>query len=344
MIGLSGGVDSAVAAWLLQQAGFSVIGIALQLWRASEAPASESGLDAARSVAAALRIPLHALDLEARFYREVVEPFADTYAQGRTPNPCVACNPQFKFAALAEAADRLGATWIATGHYARVIHALDGPSRLLRSVTQHNDQSYALYRLPQALLRRARFPLGELPDKAQVRALAREHALPTAARPDSQDLCFMAGGDYRELLARLRPDTLAPGPIVNEAGETLGQHQGLARYTVGQREGLGIAAGERLYVLRLDIARNALVVGTAARLEHATCALEDVTFIAGGPPALRFTAEARIRYHAPPTPVNVQVEGTRARVTFEQPQRGIAPGQSVVFYAGDEVLGGGIIV
>ncbi len=341
VIGLSGGVDSAVAAWLLREAGLEVHGAVLHLWQAQPALTSEDSITSAQEVAAALGISCRVLDLRARFHAEVVAPFVAAYAEGRTPNPCVVCNPGLKFAALREHADQLGAAWIATGHYARVEHPPGGPSRLLRALTRHNDQSYALYRLPQEILTRARFPLGELPDKALVRALAYEHGIPSAARSDSQDLCFMAGGDYRELLP---PDALAPGPILDEAGEVLGEHQGLARYTVGQRGGLRIAAPHRLYVLRLDPERNALIVGPAERLLRTTCRLEAVTFCADAPPAPTFTADARIRYHAPLTPAEVTLtDATHATVAFAEPQRGIAPGQSVVFYAGEEVLGGGMI-
>ncbi len=341
ILGLSGGVDSAVAALLLRQAGFAVEGVALRLWRAV---AGDDSLDAARAVAQAVDIPFRVLDLEVRFYRDVVQPFVAHYAQGRTPNPCVACNPTFKFAALWEEAQRVGAAWVATGHYARVEHQPGAPSRLLRARGLRHDQSYALHRLPQVLLQRVLFPLGALADKAEVRTLAREHGLPSAARPDSQDLCFMLGGDYRDLLAKIHPDALRPGPILDETGVVRGEHHGLAGYTVGQRHGLGIAAPAPLYVLRLDPVNNALVVGPVASLEQRECDLEEVTFIAGAPPAAAFAAEARIRYRAPLVPVDVTIAGPRARVTFAQAQRGVAPGQSLVFYAGAVVLGGGVIV
>ena len=343
VVGLSGGVDSAVAAVLLQQAGFDVLGVTLHLWHV--APETTTSLaDRARAITDALGIPLQVLDVRERFYHDVVLPFADTYARGQTPNPCVVCNPRLKFDALLAEADRVGATWIATGHYARVTHPSADPAQLLRARSRRRDQSYMLHRLTQRVLTRLRLPLGELEDKTAVRELARKLDLPSANVHDSQDLCFLAGGDYRPLLKEMRPESFKPGPILDETGNVLGQHQGLPNYTVGQRSGLGLATKGKLYVLALRSTDNALIVGPAERLQQSDCWLRDVTFTQDRPPALRFCANVRIRYRAPLVPAKVELlEEDLAHVTFDQPQRAPAPGQSVVFYQGDIVLGGGII-
>lgn len=351
VVGMSGGVDSAVAALLLQQQGFDVHGVTLKTWHV---PAPDSGTEAtgqAAVVATALHIPLTERDVEARFFQDIVQPFVAEYTRGLTPNPCVLCNPGLKFAVLLEEAERINARWIATGHYARVEHPLEGPARLSRQARllqardRHKDQTYALYRLTQRHLTRMRLPLGDIADKATVRDLARKFQLPVAEESESQDLCFMRGGDYRSLLETLRPDAIQPGPILDEAGRHLGVHRGLAHYTVGQRSGLGIAAAERLYVVRLYPEDNTIVVGPRSSLERRACRIEAVTFTAGDPPAEAFAAEGRIRYRAPLVPVKVSLlNGNQATVRFARAQMGVAPGQSLVFYRGEEVLGGGVIV
>ncbi|HOT90684.1 MAG TPA: tRNA 2-thiouridine(34) synthase MnmA [Anaerolineae bacterium] len=343
VIGLSGGVDSAVAAALLQEQGYTVHGVALKTWHMpTEAP--EVSLDAAAAVANALRIPLHIADVEARFYRDVVEPFVTAYAQGQTPNPCVLCNPTLKFAVLLEVAGHLDAQWIATGHYARIVRPESGPARLLQAQNRQKDQSYALYRLTQQHLTRLLLPLGDVADKATVRDMARHYNLPSAEAEDSQDLCFMRGGDYRALLTALRPEAVHPGPIYDESGKRLGEHHGLAHYTIGQRSGLGIAAPEPLYVLQLRPQDNAVIVGPAASLAREACTLTALTFTADTPSSETFSAQGRIRYRAPRVDVTVRLlDAQRAVVHFAQPQRGVAPGQSLVLYRDEEVIGGGII-
>ncbi len=338
VVGLSGGVDSSVAAAMLLEQGWDVIGVALRIWHATD----ETSFEDAAAVAATLGIPFRVLDVRERFFQTVVAPFAAEYARGRTPNPCVICNPRLKFAALLEEADRCGAGRIATGHYARVTWDETGRAHLRRAISSRQDQAYMLYRLRQAHLRRLVLPLGEVADKESVRRTAARLHLPGAARRDSQDLCFVAG-DYRPLLRELHPQSARPGPILDESGTVLGRHQGLAFYTVGQRGGLRLSSSQRLYVLRLLPEKNALLVGPAERLWHRHCSLEQVTFTVE-PPRSPFRAQARIRYHAPlaPATVTLQPEG-RALVTFDEAQRGIAPGQSLVWYQGDEVLGGGVI-
>ncbi len=343
VIGLSGGVDSAVAAARLQEQGYEVQGVTLKTWRMPSADADDH-IDLATAVAETLHIPLHIADVEARFFRDVIEPFITAYVQGQTPNPCVLCNPTLKFAVLLETADCIGARWIATGHYARVVHPQVGPARLLQARNRQKDQSYALYRLTQRHLGRLLLPLGDMADKATVRELARCYGLPSAEAEDSQDLCFMRGGDYRTLLETWHPEAVRPGPIYDESGKQLGEHHGLACYTVGQRGGLGIAAPEPLYVLELRPQDNAVIVGPAARLARETCSLTALTFTADTPPAETFSAHGRIRYRAPRVEIAVRLlDAQRAVVHFAQPQRGVAPGQSLVLYQDEEVIGGGII-
>ncbi len=362
VIGLSGGVDSAVAAALLCDLGFEVHALAIDTWRPPQQGADRTTSTdvphAATAVADALGIPLTQVDLRDTFYQQVVQPFAASYAAGLTPNPCVFCNPNLKFAALLHTADALGARWIATGHYARATrdaggsdmhpNTSPGRARLLRARAADKDQSYALYRLTQRELQRLVLPLGEVVSKEKVREIARNRGLPSADATDSQDLCFVAGGDYRALLAYLHTDgseaMLQPGPIFDSAGTQIGQHRGLHHYTVGQRGGLGLAASERLYVLRLEPQRNAIVVGPRHELARTACDIEDTTFTSGAPPALEFDAHVRIRYRAPLVSAHVVIQDIQnARVTFGEPQYGVAPGQSLVMYDGEEVWGGGII-
>ena len=343
VIGMSGGVDSAVTAALLLKAGFEVMGVTLELWQAPQVENKRS-LAGVRAIARALQIPLRVLELQERFYHRVVERFADEYADGLTPNPCVTCNPTLKFDALLEVAEEMAVPWIATGHYARVERAATDRARLLRARSKERDQSYMLYRLGQRHLMRLRCPLGEIEDKDQVRKLARQLELPSAEQRDSQDLCFLGGADYRSLLQNMRPHSFQPGPIRNEAGEVLGEHRGLPRYTIGQRSGLGIAANQRLYVLAFQPEENALIVGPAERLLRSRCQLTDLTFTQGDAPAARFKAEVQIRYQAAPVPATIELQAEKqALVTFTEPQRAPAPGQSVVFYKEDMVLGGGFI-
>jgi len=342
VVALSGGVDSAVAAGLLLREGFDVYGVTLRLWRDTALPPDDV-VESAAAVADALHMPLHVVDLRDRFYKQVVVAFADAYARGETPNPCVTCNPALKFAALLEEADRVGAQWIATGHYA-IVRQPEDPATLSRARCRARDQSYALYRLGQPVLTRLKLPLGEFADKDAVRDLAHTWDLPVRTRADSQDLCFMGGGDYRTLLQSLRPEALQPGPIYDEAGQRLGEHRGLPFYTVGQREGLRIAANQPLYVLRLEPERNALIVGPKERLLRESCTLRDVIFTAGAAPSATFDAAAQMRYHAAPVPVEVTLlDNGRAQVAFSAPQGGVTPGQSLVFYQADIVLGGGFI-
>jgi len=348
-VALSGGVDSSTAAALLVQQGYQVIGLTMRLWAThyrGDLPdnrcCSSVAVSDARRVCEQLSIPFHLIDLEQEFKQHVVEYFCDSYALGRTPNPCLACNRHVKFGALLELAVELGAQRLATGHYAR-IRENNGQYQLLKGADPQKDQSYVLYMLGRDELPHLMFPLGDY-TKQQVRAMARAHNLPTADKAESQDACFVTDGDYRAFLAQHRPDTVRPGPILDQDGQVLGKHRGIAFYTIGQRQGLGIAAAHPLYVLKIDSLHNALVVGPKAAVFRTSLYAEDVYFVAGRPPQGTVSITAKIRYKAPEAPAALSpMPGQRARVDFDGPQPAITPGQGVVFYQGEIVLGGGII-
>jgi tRNA-specific 2-thiouridylase len=349
-VAMSGGVDGAVAAALLQERGHSVIGITMRLWREPPLPedAGASGVagDCVAEAAAVCRhlgIPHHILDVRDAFERQVVDHLVAEYARGRTPNPCLRCNRLFKFGALLHHARALGATHLASGHYARVERRIDG-WRLLTAADATKDQSYVLYALGQEELSALLLPLGNL-TKARVRALAHAMDLPAAERSESQDICFLRDGNYRRFIAERAPGAVRPGPILHVDGRLLGEHRGLPFYTIGQREGLGIAAPHPLYVLRIDAARNALIVGPAAALGRDALLAEAMTYVAGAPPPAGTPLEAKIRYRARRASARLwPLPGDRARLAFAHPLRDITPGQAVVLYDGQEVVGGGIIV
>jgi tRNA-specific 2-thiouridylase len=360
VVAMSGGVDSSVAAALLVEQGYEVIGVMMRLW--AEGPGSSKGggenrcctpqaVDDARRVAAQLGIPFHLVNYDAEFKDCVVSYFVTEYGRGRTPNPCLACNRHIRFGHLLRHAQALGAAYLATGHYARVDHA-SGRFRLRMGSDPQKDQSYVLYMLDQDDLRRVLFPLSSH-TKDQVRAMARRWDLPVADRDESMELCFVADDDYRRFLSRHAPHTVQPGPVLDTAGREIGQHQGLPFYTVGQRRGLGTVARARsrgaagpaaLYVIRLDVARNALIVGPARELGRRTLVAEEVTYVSGKPPGGTVQVQAKIRYKATLADGTwAPLDGDRARVEFDSPLRDITPGQAVVAYEGDVVLGGGII-
>ncbi len=347
VVAMSGGVDSAVAAGLLARRGYDVIGITMRLWTREDPAALRSqrrccsveDTDDARAAADALGIPHYVLNMEREFGARVVDYFVDEYARGRTPNPCLACNQHVKFDALLARAEALGADYLATGHYARIERS-DGRYRLLRAVDAEKDQSYVLYTLGQRELARTLFPVGDY-TKAEVRALARELGLPVAAKPESADICFIPDGDYRAFLSsRL---ALTPGPIVDETGAVVGQHQGVAAYTIGQRKGLGVALGAPRYVTEIDPARNVVVVGPEEDLLATRALVEDVHWVSGEAPSAPVRLDVKIRYRTEPAAALVVPCEGGAEVRFERPQRAVTPGQAAVFYDGDEVIGGGII-
>ena len=345
VVAMSGGVDSSVAAALLVEQGFSVIGVTMRLAGGASRCCSLEDAEDARRVADALGIRFYVADYADAFRREVIEPFADAYLAGRTPIPCVACNQRFKFHHLLERARALGAESVATGHYARTaLDPVSGRRRLLRASDPGKDQSYFLFDLDQERLARARFPVGEL-CKDEVRARARALGLATAEKPESQEICFVPDGDYAALVERVRPDARpAPGDVVDESGRVLGRHRGVHRYTVGQRRGLGIPAAQRLYVKSIDASRNELRVASAEALGASGAELARVAWIAGDAAPAPVRAWVRVRHrHAGAAATIEPHPGARARVRFDAPVAAVAPGQAAVFYDGDCVLGGGWI-
>jgi tRNA-specific 2-thiouridylase len=343
VVAMSGGVDSSVAAVLLVEQGYEVIGIMMRLWTEDENRCcAPDAVDDARQVAARLGIPFYLVNYEAEFRDCVVDYFVQEYSRGRTPNPCLACNRHIRFDRLLRRALALDADYLATGHYARIEQRADG-YHLLAGLDAAKDQSYVLYMLGQRELRHLLFPLGAL-TKSQVRETARQRGLPVAERDESMELCFVADDDYRRFLRTHAPDAVRPGPILDTRGREIGRHQGLPLYTVGQRRGLGIAAPEALYVIELDTDRNAIIAGPANELGRDVLVAREVHYIRGVAPHGPVRVQAKIRYKATlaratwtPLP-----EG-RAQVEFDAPLRDITPGQAVVAYEGDAVLGGGII-
>lgn len=348
VVAMSGGVDSSVAAALLQQQGYEVIGMMLRLWsepgrEASNRCCTPAAMNIARRVAGQLGIPFYAVNAKEAFRNVVVQYFLDGYASGGTPNPCLACNRQIRWEFLLERALALGADYMATGHYVRLVRNEDEPVRLFEAVDAHKDQSYVLHVLNQAKLKHALFPLGEL-TKPEVRQIAADLKLPAAVSKESQDLCFLAGQDYRDFLRRNHPGLDQPGPILTQDGRNLGSHTGLVNYTIGQRKGLGIAAAEPLYVLGKDQQRNALIVGFADELGSRELVTEPVHWLSGVSPSRPFDAQVKIRYSSKKAAARVTPEndGT-AHVEFREPVRDITRGQAAVFYVDGEVLGGGLI-
>ena len=341
-VAMSGGVDSAVAAALLEEEGHEVIGVHMKLWQhrsqTDDGTRPAAGEDDARSVCRVLSIPFHMLDFSSQFQRQVVDYFCREYAQGRTPNPCVVCNRFIKFDLLMKAVEDLGAECLATGHYAR-IEAPAGNYHLLKAARPSVDQSYFLYTLKQRFLPRLLFPLGEY-SKAQVRHMAAERGLPVAEKPKSQDLCFIPSGRHEDFLQGCVDSVI--GDVVDLEGRVLGRHRGIAFYTVGQRTGLGIATGRRLFVLRLDPVNNAVVVGPEDGLFVTALRANNLSFVCVKPER-SLEVSAKIRFRTPEVSARLKVFAEEAEVLFDQPQRAIAPGQAVVFYRGDEVLGGGTI-
>lgn len=345
---MSGGVDSSVAAALLVEQGFEVIGMMLRLW-------SEPGMEShnrcctpdsmalARRVAARLDIPFYAVDAKQVFHDTVVKTFTDGYAQGITPNPCLVCNRQVRWEFLLERALAMGADFMATGHYARLRRDDSGRVQIMRAVDAHKDQSYVLHVLGQEQLRHALFPVGEY-TKPRIRELAQQFDLPVADRADSQDLCFLGNGDYRDFLLRNSPEVAQLGQIVTRSGEVLGHHQGLAFYTIGQRKGLGIAAPHPLYVLDKDLRHNALIVGKHEELGHQELITQRTNWVSGEAPSEAFRAEVKIRYQAREAWATVTPgEDGHTNVRFDAPVRDITPGQAAVFYEDEILVGGGII-
>ncbi len=347
LVAMSGGVDSSVAAALLEEKGYEVVGVTMKIWECGEdwtGCCGVRGVEDARRVAHSLDIPHYVIDLQKVFEEKVIRPFCDAYLEGKTPNPCILCNRYVKFGELLRKANELGIPYVATGHYARVDYDIKRGVYLLRKGRDRGkDQSYFLYVLTQEHLRRTLFPVGDL-TKLEVRKKARDLGLHVAEKRGSQEICFVADGNYRNFVIKRTGVIPEPGPILSKDGSILGQHSGIISYTIGQRRGLRISAREPLYVIAIDRSSNAVIVGGREDVYCREFIGEDVTFVFANYRESPFRARVRVRYRQPTksATINVEMDG-RVRVVFDKPQWGIAPGQSAVFYDHDVVLGGAVI-
>ena len=349
VVAMSGGVDSSVAAAMLVDEGYDVVGLSMQLYDQTDGQTrfgsccTLDDLHDARRVAAAVGIPHYIINFERQFDAHVISNFVEQYTMGRTPIPCTRCNGELKFTTLLERARGFDADIVATGHYARVERTPQGRFALKRGIDAEKDQSYFLFSLTQDQLACACFPLGEL-RKSEVRTYADARALPVAHKPDSHDICFVPDGDYAKFVEHRAPVVATTGPIVDQSGRVLGHHDGLHRFTVGQRKGLGLSSSEPLYVLALDATSNAVTVGSRSALGRTTLTASDVNWTDGEPPTAARRVTAQIRHRHPDAPATVRpLEAGRAATEFDEPQPAVAPGQAIVFYDGDTVVGGGWI-
>lgn len=346
LVAMSGGVDSSVAAALMVESGYDVTGVMLKLWR-GEAANSASGCcnvgaaEDARRVADKLGIPFYVLNLAARFEETVVADFDAAYAMGRTPNPCVRCNQWIKFDALLDRAEALDADVLVTGHYARL--RWDGAAwALRRGMDPAKDQSYVLWMLDQDRLSRCRFPIGEM-TKDRTRSIAEAMGLRTARKPDSQEICFVRGGNFEAYAGERIPGAARPGPIVDSGGEVVGRHRGAARYTIGQRKGLGVSVGTPVFVTAVDVGSNTVHVGSRSELSVSSCTIDEVSATREVP---RGEVLVQFRAHGDVFPARFRMEQGRAELAFHRPVEAMAPGQSAAFYSAREpdlLLGGGVI-
>ena len=352
VVAMSGGVDSSVAAALLKEEGYQVIGVTMQIWPSNrQADGDKFGgccginaIEDARKVAYKLGIPHYVMNFREIFARKVIDDFCQEYRRGRTPNPCIRCNRYIKFGALLEKARELGAELFATGHHAKIEKdEAKGTYLLKKGVDRQKDQSYFLYPLTQAQLSRTRLPVGKL-TKSKVREIAGEMALPVAAKPESQEICFIPDDDYAAFLKDYIPGAARPGAILNERGDTLGNHPGIMYYTVGQRRGLGLSGKAPFYVIGIEPERNAIIVGTKARALGDELIAGSLNWITIAKLTQSITLKAKIRYRHPEAEaVATPLDKERVQVKFKEPQFAITPGQAVVFYDKETVVGGGII-
>lgn len=348
VVAMSGGVDSSVAAALLQQQGYEVVGMMMRLWseegrEAQNRCCTPEAMGIARQVAGQLGILFYAVDAKEVFRDTVVEYFLDGHRQGQTPNPCLACNRHIRWEFLLEQALAIGADYMATGHYVRLVREAGEPIRIFEAADKTKDQSYVLSVLTQAQLKHALFPLGDL-TKKEVVAIAEELKLPAAQSKESQDLCFLAGEDYREFLMRHAPELAEAGPILSSAGQQVGEHRGLVNYTIGQRKGIGVAAPEPLYVLEKRSEDKALIIGGREELGRQTLHAGEASWVSGAAPEGDFEAEVKIRYSAAKASAEIELHDDGSfSAYFEEPLRDITAGQAAVIYRESEVLGNALI-
>ena len=347
LVAMSGGVDSSVAAALMLEDGYDVVGVTLKQWEGPNGQMPVSGCctlsdaEDARRVAAQLDIPYYVLDYVEEFTEAVVKPFAEGYQRGLTPNPCIECNRNVRFTALLERTEALGCDVLVTGHHARV-EEHDGVWKLRRAVDGTKDQSYVLHMLNQAGLSKVRLPVGEM-TKATVREKAADLGLRTAAKPDSQDICFVTSGDYRDFLRDMTPEMAGGGSVLDTDGSVLGHHEGTALFTIGQRKGLGVSVGEPRYVVDISVAEQTITVGSYEDLLTDGCVVSEMSFT-NEPISDGDHVEVKVRYRSEPVGAVALSDGSRWRFTFDEPQARAAPGQTLVMYEGDYVLGGGVII
>jgi tRNA-uridine 2-sulfurtransferase len=351
VVAMSGGVDSSVAAFLLKEQGYEVIGISLKTWdetssiKRTKTCCSFQDIEDARKVCERLDVPFYAFNYKKEFEEKVIKTFVSEYYQGRTPNPCILCNQHIKFDQLLKEAEKLGAAYLATGHYARLRKDESGIFRLLKGMDPNKDQSYVLYKLSQEQLSKILFPIGEY-NKEEIRRIAIDRGLPTATKPESQDICFIPDRDHAKFIQKHYPAPhLKPGNFVDAVGKILGTHQGIHAYTIGQRRGLGIGFGERMYVTRIDVEKNEVELGLAEDVLSGGLIAREVYWLNEDHHQEPTACGVKIRYQKDEIPAQVEKgdDSQKAVIRFSKKYRAVTPGQTAVFYRGDEVLGGGVI-